>query len=134
MDLRIGPTLTIPEHCLEWSFGPSGGPGGQHANTSNTRAELVFDVAAADCLSDRQRARLVAELGSVVRVSADDTRSQHRNRKLAAERLAERIRDALAPRPSRRPTRRTRGSVERRLKAKRHRSERKAQRRRPSED
>lgn len=134
VDLRIGPTLTIPERCLAWSFGPSGGPGGQHANTSNTRAELVFDIETADCLTDSQRRRLRVELGATVRVVADDTRSQHRNRKLAEERLAARLRDALAPRPQRRATKRTRGSVERRLRAKRQRSERKAQRRRPDHD
>lgn len=107
---------------LVWRFTPSGGPGGQHANRSATRAEVTFDVAASPSLDERQRQRLVDRLGPVVVVSADDERSQLRNRRLAQDRLRLRLADALRVEPPRRPTRPSRGSVERRLDAKRRRA------------
>lgn len=133
--LPINDQLTIPESELRWTFGPSGGPGGQHANTANTRAEVTFDVAGSTVLSTAQRARLVETFGSSVRVAADDSRSQARNRDIARIRLAERLAAALRPRRPRRPTRPSRAARERRLEHKRRRSERKAQRRfRPDRD
>ncbi len=118
---------------LEWRFSGSGGPGGQHANTANTRVELRFDVAAARSLGPRQRARLLERLGPLVRVVASDERSQLRNRELARARLAERLAAALRVEPVRRPTRPTLASRERRLTDKRRRAERK-EGRRPPED
>ena len=118
---------------LEWRFSGSGGPGGQHANTANTRVELRFDVAAARSLGPRQRARLLERLGPLVRVVASDERSQLRNRELARARLAERLAAALRVDPVRRPTRPTLASRERRLTDKRRRAERK-EGRRPPED
>src|ERR1700736_2097365 len=93
--LRVSRGLAIPVDELSWRFSSSGGPGGQHANTSNTRVELLFDVAGSPSLGPRQRARLLEKLGPVVRVVASDERSQARNRELALERLAERLAGAL---------------------------------------
>ena len=107
---------------LSWRFTPSGGPGGQHANRSSTRAEVTFDVAASPSLTSWQRQRLLDRLGPTVVVAADDERSQLRNRRLAQERLRQRLADALFVEPPRRPTRPSRGSVERRLDAKRQRA------------
>jgi ribosome-associated protein len=126
--LRVGPSLAIPYDELEWRFTASGGPGGQHANTSNTKVELRFDVAASPSLGPRQRERLLARFGPVVRVVASDERSQTRNRELAMARLAERLQDALQVRRTRRPTRPTKGSVERRMGEKRRQGQRKRDR------
>jgi len=106
---------------LQWRFTGSGGPGGQHANTANTRVELRFDVAASPSLSPAQRARLVARLGPVVRVVAADERSQARNRELALARLAERLSVALRVAPARRPTAPPPAARRRRLESKRRR-------------
>lgn len=106
----------------------SGGPGGQHVNTSSTRIELEWDVAASPTLSDEQRARILARLGNrisdagVLRLTEEGSRSQHRNRETVVERFAELVRDALRQRKKRRPTRPTAGSRERRLRAKRRRA------------
>ena len=129
MTLRVNDRLTIPDSELVWRFGPSGGPGGQHANTANTRAEVVFEIADSTTLTEGQRERLTHMFGPRVRVAADDTRSQARNRELAAERLADRLAGALVPTKTRTATRPGRGAKERRLKDKRQRSQRKAERR-----
>ncbi len=130
-DLPVRGGLVIPGSELAERFMPSGGPGGQHANRSNTRVELRFDVRASEVLSDHQRSVLLDRLGDEVRVVVDDERSQHRNRDIARERLAGRLRNALTPEKSRRATRPSRGSRERRIKDKKRRSEIKQQRRRP---
>jgi ribosome-associated protein len=132
--LRVTASVVVPAHELEWRFGPSGGPGGQHANRAHTRAEVRFDVRSSSALSEAQRARLLGRLGETVIVSADDERSQLRNRRLALDRLRRRLADALKVDPPRRPTRPSRGSVERRLDAKRRQGDRKRDRRRPSDD
>jgi ribosome-associated protein len=119
---------------LEWRFTGSGGPGGQHANTANTRVEVRFDIAASPSLGPRQKARLVERLGPVVRVVAADTRSQHRNREVALQRLRSRLAAALRMPRARVPTRATRAATERRLQEKRRRSERKRGRARPAEE
>ncbi len=126
--LRVNAGLSIPASELTWRFGPSGGPGGQHANTANTRAELVFEIAESTSLNAHQRDRLDREFGPRLRVVADDTRSQTRNRDIALERMAEKLSEALKPKRVRRATRPGRGAKERRLKEKRQRSERKARR------
>ena len=119
---------------LSFRFSRSGGPGGQHANTSDTRVEVRFDVAGSASLGPRQRARLLARLGPEVRAVAADERSQARNRELALGRLARRIEEALRVERPRRSTRPTRSSVERRLAGKRRQADRKAGRRRPDHD
>lgn len=126
--LVVSRTCRIPMEELHWTFSASGGPGGQHANTSNTRAEVRFDVVGSPSLGPRQKARLVEKLGPVVRVAAQDERSQSRNRALALERLRERLAAALRVEAPRRPTRIPRGVNEARLQAKRRQSQRKQQR------
>ena len=129
--LRVTRTCVIPLDELEWRFSASGGPEGQHANTSNTRAEVRFDVRASPSLGPRQRARLLERLGPVVRVAASDERSQARNRQLALERLRSRLADALRVARPRRPTAPSKAARERRLRAKHRRADVKRQRARP---
>lgn len=132
--LRVSSSLVIPVTELSWRFSRSGGPGGQHANTADTRVEVTFDIAGSPSLGPRQRARLLERLGPEVRVVASDERSQARNRDLAGQRLAHRLAAALKVAQPRRPTRPTRSSVERRLAGKRRQADRKAARRRPDDD
>ena len=132
--LRVTASVLIPAHELTWTFGPSGGPGGQHANRAHTRAEVRFDAEASGSLSQYQRQRIVDRLGSVVTVSADDERSQLRNRRLALDRLRQKLAGALRVETPRRPTRPGRGAVERRLEAKRQQAARKRDRRRGFDD
>lgn len=133
-DVEVTRSLRIPEDELMWRFTGSGGPGGQHANTSNTRVELVWDIASSAAPGPRQRELLLSKLGPVLRVVASDERSQSRNRDLALGRLRERVVEALKVATPRRPTRPTRGSKERRLEAKRLQSGRKRERRTGSAD
>ncbi|MFP4514324.1 MAG: alternative ribosome rescue aminoacyl-tRNA hydrolase ArfB [Acidimicrobiales bacterium] len=126
--LRVSRSLTIPMSELTWNFTASGGPGGQHANTANTKVEVRFDVAGSPSLDETQRERLLRSLGSEVRVVASDERSQARNRAIAAERLAQRLAAALAVRTRRVPTRPGRNAVKRRLDAKSKRSQTKRMR------
>ena len=133
-ELRVTRALTIPSDELAWRFTGSGGPGGQHANTANTKAEVIWDVLGSGSVSDWQRARIVQRLGPVVRVSASDRRSQAQNRQLALDRLRERLVDALQVRRERRPTAPTTGSQRRRVEAKRRRAELKRHRGRPLPD
>jgi ribosome-associated protein len=126
--LVVSPSLRIPLEELEWRFSASSGPGGQHANTSNTRAEVRFDVLASPTLREDQRARLTERLGPIVRVVASDERSQARNRDLALARLAERLASALEVQTPRRPTRPTLASKRRRLDDKRRRAAQKRNR------
>ncbi|HVF32120.1 MAG TPA: alternative ribosome rescue aminoacyl-tRNA hydrolase ArfB [Acidimicrobiales bacterium] len=129
--LRVTRSCVIPLSELEWKFTASGGPGGQHANRSNTRAEVRFDVVTSPSLLDVHRDRLLERLGPVVRVVADDERSQLRNRDLALERLRGRLAEALRVERTRRPTAPTRASQQRRLEAKKRRSDVKRTRRPP---
>jgi ribosome-associated protein len=121
--------LRIPPEELQWRFTGSGGPGGQHANTSNTRVEVTWDIANSTAPGPRQRVVLLEKLGPTVRVVASDERSQARNRELAVERLQAKVADALHVATPRRPTRPTKGSKERRLEEKRRQSLRKRERR-----
>jgi ribosome-associated protein len=127
--LRVSPTCVVRMDELDWRFSASGGPGGQHVNTANTRAEVRFDIAGSPSLGPRQRARLLERLGPEVRVVASDERSQLRNRELALERLRCRLAEALRVEKPRRPTKPTRAGKERRLDDKRQRSETKRRRR-----
>ena len=128
--LRVSPTLTIPGTELGWKFTASGGPGGQHANTANTRVELTFDVGRSEALDDAQRARLRAKLGDEVRVVVTDQRSQARNRAIARERLQETLAAALVVPRRRVPTRPGRAAAARRVDAKQQRGQLKRLRRR----
>jgi ribosome-associated protein len=132
--LVVTDAVRIPRHELDVRFSASGGPGGQHANKAATRAELSFDVGTSVAFTDAQRDRVISKLGSVVRVVADDERSQLRNRTLAEERLAARLREALHVPRRRRATRPTRGSQLRRVTVKKQRGETKRSRQRPALD
>jgi ribosome-associated protein len=128
-ELVVSGTVRIPLSEIDVTTGPSGGPGGQHANRSHTRVGLRFDVVASPSLGPHQRERLLAKVGPVVRVVADDHRSQARNRATAYERLTARLVEGLRVDPPRRPTKPSRGAVERRLEAKRRQANRKSDRR-----
>jgi len=126
--LRVGSSV-LPEAELSWRFSRSSGPGGQSVNTSDTRVELLFDVASSQALSLQQKTRALERLGDrlvngVLTVVASEHRSQLRNREAAQTRLVEILTEATAP-PSRprRATRPTKGSVERRLTDKSKRSD-----------
>ena len=93
--LRVNATCVIRLDELEWRTTGSGGPGGQHANTSDTRVEVRFPIATSTSLAPRQRERLLERLGPVARATASDSRSQARNREVALERLRARLADAL---------------------------------------
>jgi ribosome-associated protein len=129
--IRVTRTVSIPRGEVELRFSRSSGPGGQHAQKSDTRVEAVFDVEASSALSDAQKRRVVSRAGPVVRAVAQDERSQWRNRELALERLAEALREALRVQRPRRATKPTKAAVERRLEQKRRRSETKRNRRPP---
>ena len=120
--------LVVPAAELVERFSKSAGPGGQSVNTTDSRVELDYDVAASAVLTDTQRRRALRRWPSgTVSVAASEHRSQHRNRVAARERLAELLREALAPPPPpRRATRPSRGAKERRLKAKKERGQTKA--------
>ncbi len=125
--LLVTSRWTVPEAELSWRFSRSSGPGGQSVNTTDSRAELSFDVATAASVPEHLRARLLERLttrlvGGVITVSASEQRSQLQNRDAAGRRLAQLLREAAAPPPrARRPTRPTRGSVERRIAGKKAR-------------
>lgn len=129
--------LTIPASDLTEQFARSSGPGGQGVNTTDSKVQLSVDLARVSVFSALQRRRVIQNLGprlsgTVLTVEASEQRAQIRNRALARQRLAELLRDALAPPPpARRATRRTRGSERRRLAGKHRRSEIKANRQRP---
>ena len=132
--LRITRTCVIAPDELEWRFSSSGGPGGQHANTSNTRVELLFDVESSPSLGPRQRARIIERIGPRVRVVASERRSQLQNRELAIERCRERIAAALHLEPPRVATRPSRAAKRARVEQKRRQGERKRTRRPPRAD
>ena len=128
-ELRVRAGLTIPLGEVDLRTSRSSGPGGQHANVTASRVEAVFDVARSRSLTDAQKARVTGRLGPRVTASAQDTRSQSRNRELALERLAARLAHALEVRRPRTATRPTQASKRRRLDVKKRRGELKRDRR-----
>jgi ribosome-associated protein len=147
MDLVVPPGpgvpqgLTVPGDLLVERFSRSSGPGGQGVNTADSRVELELDVDAFAGFTETQRHRVLRALdprlvgGRLLVVAASEHRQQRRNRVAARERMADLLRDAMAPPPApRRATRPTRGSKERRLSAKKRRGETKAGRSRPASD
>ena len=131
--LNLGRGASIPVSEVQLRTTRSSGPGGQHANTSDTRVEAVFDVGESRSLTAAQRRLISERCGPVVVTVSQDSRSQSRNREKALERMREKLADALKVAPRRRPTRPTRASRERRLSEKRRQAERKRGRR-PPED
>jgi ribosome-associated protein len=132
--MQLGRGVEVPLAEVELRTSRSSGPGGQHANVTASRVEAVFDVAASASLDEDQKRRVTARLGPVVRATAQDTRSQTRNRELALERLRARLSGALVVQRPRRPTKPTAASRRKRADAKRHRGEVKRARRRPGPD
>ena len=132
--LTVRENLELPMSEIELRTSRSSGPGGQHANVTASRVEAVFDVHASKTLSEAQQARIAARLGARVTASAQDTRSQHRNRELALQRLAQRLAHALEVRRPRTKTRPTRASQQRRIEGKKRRGDIKRARRRPDLD
>lgn len=137
--LRVTDAVTIPESELSWRFSRSSGPGGQGVNTADSRVELSWDAASSTALSPVQRERVLERLGGrlvggVLTIAASEQRAQLRNRDAARERLASILAEALRPPPpKRRATKPSRGSKERRLKAKQRRTDVKKLRRPPSD-
>jgi ribosome-associated protein len=127
--IQVTRSVSIPRSEIELRFSRSSGPGGQHAQKSDTRVEAIFDVEASAALSEAQKRRVLAKAGPVLRAVAQDERSQWRNRELATERLVESLREALRVPRKRKPTKPSKGSVERRLEQKRRRSQVKRRRR-----
>jgi ribosome-associated protein len=133
-ELKIDDDLSIPLSEIELRASRSSGPGGQHANVTDSRIEAVFDVVASQVLSDDQRDRLVNRLGPRIDAVAQDARGQARNRELALKRLAEKIAIGLHVERERRPTRPSRSAKERRLESKRRTSQKKQRRGGPRRD
>jgi ribosome-associated protein len=132
--MPIGHGVELPLSEVELRTSRSSGPGGQHANVTASRVDAVFDVAASRVLSEDQKRRVSARLGPVVRATAQDTRSQTRNRELALERLRARLEAALSVPRTRRATRPTAASRRRRAEGKKRRADVKRSRRRPDPD
>lgn len=137
--LRVDASLTIPESELSWRFSRSSGPGGQGVNTADSRVELVWDIGVSTVLSPRQRERLLEALrgrlvSGTLTIAASEQRAQLRNREAARARLVALVAEALRPpSPTRRPTRPTRGSQERRIAAKKRRTDTKRLRQSPND-
>ena len=133
--LSVTPDLAIPRSELEYRATKSGGPGGQHVNTSSTRIELLWDLPGSTAITEEQRERLRSRLAArldaegKVRIVASDRRSQGQNRQAADTRLAAVVRAALVIPKKRRATKPTRASKEKRLSDKKRRGERKRERR-----
>lgn len=135
--LRVSANLTIPESELSWRFSRSSGPGGQGVNTADSRVELVWDAAQSAALSPHQRERILDRLAGrlvngVLTIAASEHRAQLRNRDAARERLMTLVAEAIRPpAPQRRATKPSRGSKERRLSAKKRRTDVKQMRKPP---
>jgi ribosome-associated protein len=120
--IRVTRMVELPVSEINFRTSRSSGPGGQHAQKTETRVEAVFDVERSQALTDAQKRRVVNRAGPVLRAIAQDERSQSRNRELALERLIAQLREALRVPRERRPTKPSKAAVERRLEEKRRRS------------
>jgi ribosome-associated protein len=132
--IQVTSRLAIPVEEIEFRYSRSSGPGGQHAQKTETRVEAVFDAEASETLSAAQKGRLRRRVGPVVRAVAQDERSRTRNRELALERLAAAIRAGVRAERKRRPTKPTAAARERRLEGKKRRGATKRLRRQPDEE
>jgi ribosome-associated protein len=132
--MPLGRHAAIPLREVVLRATRSSGPGGQHANVTDSRIEASFDVAASESLTDEQKRRIISRVGPRAVAVAQESRGQARNRELALERLQKRLTSALSVARPRRATRPTEASRRRRLDAKRRQSERKRARRPPEQD
>ena len=131
--IRVTRSVVLPLAEVELRFSRSSGPGGQHANTAETRVEAILDIEASSALTDAQKRRVLAKAGPTLRAIAQDERSQWRNRELAVDRLVEQLRKALKVERRRVATKPTKASRERRLESKKRRSTTKKLRRPPAD-
>jgi len=131
--IRVTRSVLLPPAEIELRFSRSSGPGGQHANTSETRVEARFDVGASQTLTDTQKRRILQRTGPVLRAVAQDERSQLRNRELAVNRVVEQLREALKVERRRVATKPTKAGRERRLEQKKRRGQTKRLRRPPAD-
>jgi ribosome-associated protein len=131
--IRVTRSVSIPRSEIQLRFSRSSGPGGQHAQKSETRVEALFDVEASEALTDVQKRRVIAKAGPTLRAVAQDERSQVRNRELATERVVEALRVALRVERRRVATQPSVAARERRLAEKRRRAEKKSLRKSPDE-
>jgi ribosome-associated protein len=129
--IRVTRTVAVPPSEIQLRTSRSSGPGGQHAQKSETRVEALFDVEASSALSEAQKRRVIAKAGPVLRAVAQDERSQLRNKDLATERLVAALRDALKVERRRVPTKPSRAAKEKRLETKKRQGEKKRLRRAP---
>ena len=129
--IRVTRSVSIPLSEIQLRFSRSSGPGGQHAQKSETRVEALFDVEASVSLTPQQKSRVLRKAGPVLRAIAQDERSQARNRELAVERVAEQLREALKIKRRRVATKPSARAKQRRLDTKRRRAETKRLRRPP---
>jgi len=127
--IRVTRSVVLPLSEIDLQVSRSSGPGGQHAQKSETRVVAVFDVEGSDALTETQKRRVIARAGPVLRAVAQDERSQSRNRELAVERLVDALRDALRVERKRVPTKPTAAARKRRLEQKKRRSQTKRLRR-----
>jgi ribosome-associated protein len=127
--IRVTRSVVLPLSEVELRTSRSSGPGGQHAQKTETRVEAVFDVERSRALTDVQKRRVVSRAGPVLRAIAQDERSQIRNKELATERLVRQLQEALKVPRKRRPTKPSKAAVERQREAKKRRSQTKRLRR-----
>ena len=132
--IQVTRSVSLPRSEIDFRFSRSSGPGGQHAQKSDTRVEASFDVEASSALSETQKRRVVAKAGPVLRAVAQDERSQWRNRELAVERVVQALREALRVERPRRPTKPTQASQRRRVEGKKRRGQTKRLRRPPGDE
>jgi ribosome-associated protein len=132
--IRVTRSVALPLSDIEFRTSRSSGPGGQHAQKTESRVEAVLDVEASRALTDVQKRRVVARAGPVLRAIAQDERSQVRNKELATDRLVGQLREALKVPRRRRPTKPSRATVERQRETKKRRSQTKRLRRGPADE
>jgi ribosome-associated protein len=131
--IRVTRTVAVPPAEIQLRTSRSSGPGGQHAQKSETRVEALFDVEASSALSDAQKRRVLAKTGPIIRAVAQDERSQLRNKELATERLVAALREALKVERTRVPTKPSRAAKAKRVDSKKRRGETKRLRRPPQD-
>jgi ribosome-associated protein len=131
--IRVTRTVAVPPAEIQLRTSRSSGPGGQHAQKSETRVEALFDVEASSALSEAQKRRVLAKTGPIIRAVAQDERSQLRNKELATERLVAALREALKVERTRVPTKPSRAAKAKRVDSKKRRGETKRLRRPPQD-
>jgi ribosome-associated protein len=132
--IRVTRSVSLPVSEIELRVSRSSGPGGQHAQKTETRVEALLEIQSTTALTETQKRRVIGRAGPVLRAVAQDERSQLRNRELAIERLVDKLRAALAVPRRRVPTTPTAAARERRLEEKKRRSRVKDLRRPPGEE